>query len=55
MFRAVYAVMFGAFGAGQAQSFAPDVGRANLASVNVYKIIDEPTKIDPLSEEGQKP
>ena len=54
MFRAVFAITFGAFGAGSAQSLVPDIGRASLASVNVYKILDEPTKIDPLSKQGKQ-
>ena len=52
MFRAVFALMFGAYGAGQAQSFAPDMGAGNAAAGKIFKVINEPSRIDPFAKEG---
>lgn len=53
MFKAIYCLLFGAYGAGQAQSFAPDIVKAMASSHSVYRILDEPTTCDPMSEEGE--
>ena len=53
MFKAIYCMLFGAYGAGQAQSFAPDIVKAIAASHSVYRILDEPTTCDPMDPEGE--
>ena len=52
MFRAIFALLFGAYGAGQAQSFAPDMGAGNAAAGKIFKVINEPSRIDPFAKEG---
>ncbi len=39
-------MLFGAFGAGQANSYGPDVGKAITAAIKIFKIIDTPSEID---------
>jgi len=46
VFIAVFAMLFGAFGAGQANSYGPDVGKAITAAIKIFKIIDTPSEID---------
>ena len=55
MFRAVFALLFGAYGAGQAQSFAPDMGAGKAAAGNIFRILNEPSRIDPMDKHGKKP
>lgn len=42
MYRAIYCMLFGAYGGGQAQAFAPDIVKAASAAERVFKILDEP-------------
>ena len=35
-------MLFGAYGGGQAQAFAPDIVKAASAAERVFKILDEP-------------
>jgi len=46
MFLVFFAVVMTAFGAGQAASMAPDVGKATVAVSNVFKIVDRKSAID---------
>lgn len=39
---------------GNSVSFAPNIGGAKLAAARLFKIADEPSKIDPFSTEGKK-
>ncbi len=48
IFVAIYAMMFGAMSVGNAQSFGPDVGKANAAADKVFGITDSRSKIDAL-------
>ncbi len=48
VFIAVFAMLFGAFGAGQANSYGPDVGKAITAAIKIFKIIDTPSEINPI-------
>jgi ATP-binding cassette subfamily B (MDR/TAP) protein 1 len=48
VFIAVFAMLFGAFGAGQANSYGPDVGKAITAAIKIFKIIDTPSEINPV-------
>ena len=50
MYVAMFAVLFGAFTAGQTMSFAPDVKKAQDAAMKIYSTIDLPSKIDALAE-----
>ena len=53
VFTAIFAVTFGAMAAGNAQQFAPDLGKANSAADKIFSITDEDSKIDTLSAENQ--
>lgn len=53
---AVFAIIFGAFGAGQAASFGPDASKAVKAADKIFKVIDYPTQvnaIDPKNVENE--
>lgn len=39
-------MMFGAMGSAQGQQFGPDIGKAKAAANKIYKMIDEPTKVN---------
>jgi len=41
-------MLFGAFGAGQANAFGPDIGKAITAAIKIFKVIDTPTDINPV-------
>jgi ATP-binding cassette, subfamily B (MDR/TAP), member 1 len=45
-FIAIYAIMFAAWGVGQAQQFAPSAGKAAKAAMRIFSIIDEPSNIN---------
>jgi len=44
--RALFAIMFAAFQAGNAAAFGPDIGKAKVAAERVFSIIDYPSQID---------
>lgn len=46
VFLATFAMMFGAFAAGQANQFGPDMGKAKKAGMTIFSYIDTPTKIN---------
>jgi len=46
MYIAMFCLLFGAFTAGQAMQFGPDMVKAKQAALKVYSIIDRPSKID---------
>lgn len=48
VFIAIFAMLFGAFGAGQANAYGPDVGKAITAAIKIFKIIDTPSLINPV-------
>jgi len=48
---AMFAMMFGAFAAGQANQFGPDMGKAKKAALNIFGYIDIPTKINAVDIE----
>lgn len=52
-FVAFSAVVFGAQSAGSIFSFAPDMGKAKQAAVNISEILDKSPKIDTWSSEGK--
>ena len=47
------AVVFGAQGAGQFFSFAPDITKATSATVNVTRLLEHVPDIDVWSKEGK--
>jgi ATP-binding cassette subfamily B (MDR/TAP) protein 1 len=47
------AVVFGAQGAGQFFSFAPDITKATSATVNVTRLLEHVPEIDVWSKEGK--
>lgn len=46
VFVAIFAMIFGAYDAGQATTFGPDIGKATQAAVKVFKITDVPSEIN---------
>jgi ATP-binding cassette, subfamily B (MDR/TAP), member 1 len=46
VFEATFAMMFGAFAAGQANQFGPDMGKARRAGLKIFGFIELPTKIN---------
>lgn len=54
VFTPVFALMFGAFGAANAQTFAADASAGNKATTNMLKMIDSGTKIDPMDTGGEQ-
>lgn len=51
IFCAIFAIMFGAMAAGDAQQFGPDMGKANAAADKIFKIVDAKSEIDPLGSD----
>jgi hypothetical protein len=54
MYVAIFAMMFAAVTAGNAQAFGPDLGKAKNAAEKIFGIIDQKSKID-VFEEDRKP
>ncbi|CDW81593.1 abc transporter family protein [Stylonychia lemnae] len=52
VFIAIFAMMFGAMAAGQAQQFGPDIGKAKAASAKVFGMMDLPSKINAVNQPG---
>ena len=52
VFIAVFAMIFGAFGAGQAASYGPDATKGNAAAVKIFSITDTPTSINAVDEDA---
>jgi len=50
MFIALFAIIWGAFGAGQAASYGPDAAKGKLAGAKVFKITDLPSEINSYAE-----
>jgi ATP-binding cassette subfamily B (MDR/TAP) protein 1 len=48
VFIALFAIMFGASQAGTAQSFGPEMGKANGAAEKIFKIIEHPSTINAI-------
>lgn len=52
IFIAFMAVIFGAYGIGQASSFAPNYTKAKLSADRIYALLDREPEIDGYSEDG---
>jgi len=46
MLQSIFGIMFAAMGAGNAMQFAPDVGSATNAAIDIFKILDTKPAID---------
>lgn len=44
MWISIFAIMFGAFGAGNAIQFMPDVGKGFMAAISLFEILDAKTE-----------
>lgn len=55
VFVAFMAVIFGAFGVGQASAFAPNYTKAKLSANRIYALLDREPEIDGYSDDGVKP
>lgn len=51
--KALTALLFGAMNLGQVAALMPDAADAKLAAAKIFRLIDRPSSIDPLSEEGE--
>lgn len=54
VFIALFAIFFGANHAGMAMSMGPDIGKAQLAATKIFKIIEQPSKINALEMDKNK-
>lgn len=54
IFIALFAIMFGASQAGTAQSFGPEMGKANGAAEKIFKIIEFPSAINAVEIDQDK-
>jgi len=45
LFLSIFAILFAAYGAGNAMQYAPDVGSARAAGVSIFEILDREPKI----------
>lgn len=43
VFSAIFAIIFGAFGAGQASAYGPDVAKGKAAAIKIFKICATPS------------
>jgi len=53
MFIAIFAIIWGAFGAGQASSYGPDVTKGKAAATKIFKISEFPSEINTEELSGQ--
>lgn len=49
---AIFGLLMGSWGAGQATQLAPDAAKAKEGRNNIFRIVDRKTKIDSMSAEG---
>lgn len=54
IFIALFAIMFGASQAGTAQSFGPEMGKANAAAEKIFRIIEHPSPINAIDIDKDK-
>lgn len=52
VFKAIFAVFFGASQAGTAMSLGPDIGKAQVAATKVFRIIELPSKINAVQQDA---
>lgn len=52
IFLALFCIMFGASHAGSASAMGPDIGKAGGAAKRVFKIMEYPSQIDAVGEDG---
>lgn len=50
MLKSIFCIFFAAFGIGHAQQYIGDLSEANKALVNLFKLFDEPSLIDPFEK-----
>jgi ATP-binding cassette subfamily B (MDR/TAP) protein 1 len=55
MMTVMMAIMMAAMTMGQTSAFAPDAAKGRVAASRLFKIIDAPSTIDPLTDAGDKP
>jgi len=49
MYIAMFCIMFGAFQAGQAMQYGPDMAKAKKSALKIYEMIARPSKIDVMA------
>eukprot|EP00746_Dinoflagellata_sp_MGD_P002986 gnl/MRDRNA2_/MRDRNA2_105825_c0_seq1.p1 gnl/MRDRNA2_/MRDRNA2_105825_c0~~gnl/MRDRNA2_/MRDRNA2_105825_c0_seq1.p1 ORF type:complete len:1270 (-),score=303.55 gnl/MRDRNA2_/MRDRNA2_105825_c0_seq1:59-3868(-) len=54
MFKALFAMMFGAMGAGMGAIFMQDGNKAKLAAYDMFAILDRESKVDAMNPSGAK-
>lgn len=55
LFRAIFLVMFAAYGAGMSQQFMPDLGKAFTSADEVFRIMNRPNEIEFKSSGSTNP
>jgi len=53
MMKAMFSILFAAFGLGQSQQYVGDYSKAKIAIDSIFQILDSPSEIDPLREENR--
>ncbi|KAK5581948.1 hypothetical protein RB653_003529 [Dictyostelium firmibasis] len=53
MMRVFFAIIMSAMGVGQSMAFMPDLGKAKLAAIAIFGLIDRVSEIDPFENKGQ--
>lgn len=48
VFLATFALMFGAYSAGQSNQYGPDMGKGQKAAEKIFTYIDTKSRINPL-------
>lgn len=43
VFIAIFAIVFAAFGAGQASAYGPDASKAKRSAIKIFKVVDTPS------------
>ena len=54
MYIAMFSLLFGAFTAGQASQFGPDIAKAKIAAAIVFRMMLVPSEIDTLGADQEK-
>jgi len=47
---AVFAIVFGAFGAGQASAYGPDASKGKRAAIKIFRVTETPSQINAMDD-----
>ena len=54
MFKALFSIMFGVFGAGMGAVFGQDANKAKIAAADMFNVLDRPSAIDAMQAESER-